>query len=181
MRCFVAIRPTEDVLDRLESLASLVPVGRTPPRDNLHLTLAFLDELAPEDVNDIHQALSEITHPPVPVAFQGIDLFGTSRPVILHAVVEADPLLVHLHEKIVQAARGCGIALKRRRFRPHVTLARFNRAPAGADAQRLGAFLAANAMSEIPGFQAKAFSLYQSRLGGGPARHDELASYPLDA
>ncbi|NDR57490.1 RNA 2',3'-cyclic phosphodiesterase [Aliiruegeria sabulilitoris] len=179
MRCFLAITPPDPVLDRLEMLSARLPVGRTPPRENLHLTLAFLDEVPEMQARDLHLALSEISHPAVEVTFAGLDLFGGAKPEILHAAVRPEPGIVHLHDKVQQAARQSGLALKRTRFRPHVTLARFNRAPSGEAADRLADFLRANALAEIPGFRAESFSLYQSELGHGPARHSELARYEL--
>ncbi|SDI80108.1 RNA 2',3'-cyclic phosphodiesterase [Aliiruegeria lutimaris] len=179
MRCFLAISLPDPVLDRLEMLAARLPVGRVPPRENLHLTLVFLGDVAEMQARDLHLALSEITHPAVEISFAGLDLFGGAKPEILHAAVRPEPGIVHLHDKVQQAARRSGLELKRTRFRPHVTLARFNRAPSGEAADRLADFLQANALADIPGFLAESFSLYRSELGHGPARHSELACYEL--
>ncbi|RYH10842.1 RNA 2',3'-cyclic phosphodiesterase [Tropicimonas sp. IMCC6043] len=176
MRLFVAISLPEGLLDRLEALAARLALGRPTPRENLHLTLAFLDEVAETVLPELDDALGAIHLPSVPVAFTGLDLFGARSPEILHASVRQAPGLIQLHESVLRAARGTGLSLARRRYRPHVTLARFNRPPA---TDRLGAFLADNALAPLPGFEAESFALFRSTLGHGPARHEELARYPL--
>jgi 2'-5' RNA ligase len=179
MRCFLAIPLPPPILDRLNAIGMSVPVGRIAPRDNLHLTLAFLDEVETARLADLDAALSATHSERFRLCLEGLDVFGDPRPQILHASLQASAALVDLQARVTQAARSAGIDLPRRRYRPHVTLARFNRAPRGAQADRLAAFLQANAMALIGEFEVEAFALYRSDLGHGPARHTELATYGL--
>lgn len=181
MRCFVGITPPEDVLDVLETLSAEIPVGRIPPRGNFHITLAFLDEISESQAREVYAALADIRHPVVDIGFAGLDMFGGSQGKILHAAIRPDSLLTELHGKVMRRCRGIGLDLHRVRFRPHVTLARFNRAPKGTDADRLAAYLSDQLPGEIPGFEAREFSLFQSVLGHGPAQHHALARYDLGA
>ncbi|WP_158263524.1 RNA 2',3'-cyclic phosphodiesterase [Aliiruegeria haliotis] len=174
----MAIRPTEDALDRLQALQREIPAARLPPRENLHLTLSFLDDLDDALLAALHERLEAIRQPAFDVTFRGVDLFPGKAPKILYAAIRPDPALLALHGAVRRAAETVGIGLKRERYRPHVTLGRFNRPPGGLDADRLGAFLAVNAMLG-GGFAVSGFSLFRSELGGGPARHTELACYPL--
>ena len=83
-----------------------------------------------------------------------------------------------LHDRILPALHGAGLQLERRRFRPHVTLARFDRT-AQADHERLARFLARNATFPSPPFRVEDFALWRSTLLKAGAVHDELARYPL--
>jgi 2'-5' RNA ligase len=73
-----------------------------------------------------------------------------------------------------------GLVLPRERFRPHVTLARFQRGLRLQDIETLRRFL--NTYSGFPAepFRVAEFSLFQSRLTPDGALHDRLADYPLD-
>lgn len=180
MRCFVAIPLPEPVRDALAALQEGLPVGRPTPYDNLHLTLAFLGDLQDADLLAIHEALGGVRGAPFRAEFDGLDLFGGRQPKILFAGVRRCEPLMDLHASIRSKLSGAGHALPRERYRPHVTLARFNRPPGRDEAARLGHYLQAVALSPVPGFDVDSFSLFRSDLGHGPAIHTELASYPLD-
>ncbi|MDV7141063.1 RNA 2',3'-cyclic phosphodiesterase [Tropicimonas sp. TH_r6] len=179
MRCFIAITLPEAALDQLEALAARIPAGRISPRENMHLTLVFLDEIDHDQAEELHLALSEIHHPALDIDIKGLDLFSSPTPDLLFAAIDPSPALVHLQEKVSTAARNSGISLKRRRFRPHVTLARFNRAPTGPAAERLAEFLGVYSLEMTLSFHAERVSLIQSELGRGPSRYTELAAYDL--
>lgn len=179
MRCFVAIPLTDTVLDTLERVQDAIPGGRITPRENLHLTLRFLGEVTEHQVADLHEALSGIVAQRFGVEIGGLDLFGGRRTQILFAQVGPTAQLSALQRAVVLAARDTGITLGRERFRPHVTLARFNRPPNSVEARRLGEFLQANARFGPLAFDVDGFGLFRSVLGSGPAQHSELAFYGL--
>lgn len=179
MRCFVAISLPEPLLDRLAALQDAIPSGRVTPPENLHLTLAFLGELTEEAALAAHEALGGLRAVPFEVQIAGVDLFGGKAPRVLYAGVRRSEALHDLHARIRSRLVGAGLQLQRERFRPHVTLARFGRPPGRDETARLGQFLQAHAAFELPPFPVASFSLYRSELGHGPARHTELARYPL--
>ncbi|SNT24330.1 RNA 2',3'-cyclic phosphodiesterase [Tropicimonas sediminicola] len=179
MRCFVAIPLPETVRDALAVLQEGLPVGRATPYDNLHLTLAFLGEVPETELLAVHEALSAVRGARFTATFEGMDLFGGRQPKILFAAVRRDEALMALHVSVRTGLAGVGLVLPRERYRPHVTLARFNRAPGRDEAARLGRYLEASALAPVPGFDAESFALFRSDLGNGPALHTELAVYPL--
>ena len=69
--------------------------------------------------------------------------------------------------------------LPRRRFKPHITLARFPRRVPEAARGRMGAWLARNGDRVIRGPEATQFSLYRSQLYPDGPLYQPLASYPL--
>jgi 2'-5' RNA ligase len=177
MRAFLALPMPDDIAAALVRLQSGIPFGRPVPGDNLHLTLAFLED-APEDaLEDLHDLLTGLRAPPVEIRFTGLDSFTEADRGLIFAAVERTEALQALHDRIASLCRQAGLDLPRRRFRPHVTLMRANRRPDGPARDRLAAALGPR--PDLPGFTATAITLYHSTLTPRGAIHDPLASYPL--
>jgi 2'-5' RNA ligase len=167
----------EDTAARLAGLVRGLPVGRRVPEENLHLTLAFLGEVADAGLEELHDALSGLRAVPVELRFEGLGVFGDDRPRALWAAVADDPELDDLHRQIGRAARKAGLAPEARRFVPHVTLARLK--GQREDAAPLARFLADRGGASVPPVRAVAISLMSSRLRPEGAVYEELARYPL--
>lgn len=179
IRAFVAIAPPEEVASALVAAQAGLPAGRAVERGALHLTLAFLGEHPEPLVEDVHYALAAIRHPVFALRLAGLGLLGEGRSQVLHAGVEPAPDLSRLREKVVQAARDAGLAFERRRYRPHVTLARFNAGLGGEEAERVRAFVARGAGFRAEPFEVGEFVLMRSWLGRAGPVYDTLAAYPL--
>lgn len=179
IRAFVALPLPDEVVAALIAAQAGLPAGRPVEPQNFHLTLAFLGELHEPVVEDVHYALQAIRLSAFEVRLAGLGLFGDGRPRVLHAQVEAGPELGKLREKVVQAARSAGVTMERARYRPHVTLARFNAGLTGEEADRLRVFAAHGAGFRAGPFEARSFELMRSRLGRGGPAYEALAAYPL--
>ncbi len=177
-RAFVAITLPTDVADAAEDVAVLLPVPRTVPAENMHLTLQFLGDLTTPQIDDIHTALSAIRAPAFTLQLAGLDTFGGARPRSVHLRCQPDPALDHLQRKIVTATRQAGLEPERRRFTPHVTLARFS--PSSVDRARLGAALLDEAGARIDPFPVTDFRLIESQIGRSGSTYHMLARYPLE-
>ena len=184
MRAFVAIDPPPSVRDALESVQDALPpgLGRLADPDQFHLTLAFLGERHPEEVEAAHEALEGLRHPAFTLALGGLGTFGARAPDVLWAGVrdggQASGSLASLQAKVRSALHGAGIVLERRRFRPHLTLARLSR-PEPAALERLAGFLARWDAFPAPPWEVRDLALWRSTLRPSGAIHEELARYPL--
>ncbi len=181
MRAFVGLTLPDDALDALERLQEEIPVGRIVPAENLHLTLAFLDEQPEVALQALHQELAQIEAGRLTLDFKGLDLFGGGKPRILFAAVELAPPLSRLRDQVRAAAERAEIDLPRARFRPHITLARFGRDMPEHQARRLGAFLQAHGDFSVSDVLVDRMALYGSTLTPDGARYDILADYPMQA
>ena len=177
MRAFLAIPMPEDVAGALIRLQSTIPFGRPVPEDNLHLTLAFLDDAPEQALVDLHELMSALRAPAVEIRFTALDTFTEGERGLIFAAVDRTDALQALHDRIAGLCRAAGLDLPRRRFRPHVTLTRANRRPDGTARDRLAASL--GPVPGLPGFTARAVTLYQSTLTPRGAIHDPIAVYPL--
>lgn len=179
MRSFIAVDMPDKIRDILEDLQSELPAGNPAPPDNLHLTLAFLGEQRVEMLEDLRAALERFSAPAFDLQLSGVDTFGGNDPKVVFAGVLPNPALEHLHGKLKSALHGAGLMLDRKRFRPHVTIARFGQRPRATAMERLRRWLIANADFRTDPFAVKKIVLYRSTLSRSGAIHDELAHYPL--
>ena len=179
MRLFVAIELPEAVQDRLAQVPGDLGVGRLVPLENLHVTLAFLDHQDTPTATALHEALAGIQLPGFDLRISGVDVFDRRAPRLVFAGVEKTAPLVALRDKVRAAAQSVDIDLRRERFRPHVTLARFRRSMPEQDLDRVGMFLEAHGDLTSPAFAVKGFALYRSILHEDGAIYDRLAGYPL--
>jgi 2'-5' RNA ligase len=171
MRLFVALELPADVRAALAGWAdAAAPAAmRRVPQANLHVTLAFLGERAPEDATTVAALLDELARPVGELAVGGALWLPPRRPGVLAVALEAGPGLGDLHAGLVAAlADAIGFEPERRALRPHVTVAR----------PRRDRSLRATALDPPPPaltFEPEGLVLYRSHTGPGGARYEPLA------
>ncbi len=119
-RLFIAVWPSDDVVERLRELPRKDGPGvRWVPPDNWHTTLRFLGEADPDDVAS---RLDGADLPPATARYgPGIDvMFDKVVVVPVHG-------LDRLAEVIAGVTRDAGSQPPARRFRGHLTVARLER------------------------------------------------------
>ncbi len=178
IRAFVALMLPESLTARLVAVQAGLPVGRAVEPDALHLTLAFLGEHQEPVIEEVHHGLTEIKGQAFSIAVDGLGISG-DPPRALHARVRPNDGLSLLAGAVQRKAHEAGVALKRERFRPHITLARFAK---GATSEKPGAleeFIAARAALRTAPAQIAAFALFRSYLRREGSVYERLAEYPL--
>lgn len=176
MRLFVAIELPPSLCETLAALAIGLPGARWVEADNMHLTLRFIGEVNPAEAEDLDAELSALRAPPAPVRLQGIGTFGQGRKIhALWVAAEKDPALVRLQEAVESAVVRAGFPPERRKFVPHVTLARMK----NPDPARLEGFIGAHNARPFAPFEADSVVLYRSHLTRDGAQYEALERYPL--
>jgi len=176
MRLFVAIALPEDLRAHLSALQQGVPAARWVDPDNLHLTLRFIGEADGGQARDLDTALIQVRAERFSVTLTGVDRFGQGRKSRALWVGVAPALeLDRLQRKVEQAVRAAGFAPGGRRFKPHVTLARFK----GDPGYRLDDHLAHHASFHAAPFEVREFVLYSSQLAPSGAIYTPEAAYTL--
>lgn len=176
-RLFVALPLPAEVRERLASLCSGIPGARWVPPENMHVSLRFIGEVDGADAEDIHEALDGVRAAAFALSITGLGCFESGHKVrSLWAAVNRDEPLMRLQDKVETAVTRSGQASERRKFKPHVTLARFRTGTPGA---RIGSFMERNNALSIGPFPVPAFVLFRSHLGGEGAHYEVLAEYPL--
>ena len=177
-RLFIALPVPEEVSEELAALQSGVPDARWVPVENFHVTLCFAGEVQGATMRDLEEELSDIAFSRFPVAIAGVEQFSSGKqPRALVALVEKNDRLDWLQQKVSTVARNCGIEVERRKFRPHVTLARFG---SGAETgHHIAQFMASFSTFKAGPWLADHFALYSSRQGGSGRIYTEEAAYDL--
>ncbi len=121
-----AVRSKLDALQR--SLAPEIAGARWVGRDEYHLTLAFLGDVADTDLNAVCLAVAESAReiPRFDLEVRGLGTFpDSSRPRVLWAGIVGDlDALATTRQSVFDAAIRAGYRPADERFHPHITLAR---------------------------------------------------------
>lgn len=176
LRLFVAIPLPGPLRRTLALLGGGIPGASWVAEENLHLTLRFIGEIDEGTAADIDDELAGLEAPAVEVVVAGMGQFGEGeRARLLFAAVARTPELVHLQERVEAAVVRGGGSAEKRKFAPHVTLARLK----GAAMPRVQGFIAAHALFRAPPFTADRIVLYSSHLARDGAIYRAEADYPL--
>ncbi len=136
IRSFIALPIPEEtavkffeVAETFSNIEHFQQIRWLPP-ENCHLTLAFLGDFEEMRLERLARNLAQnLADKHVGnLLFKEVSPFPfNARPRVIAALSEATEWLKNLQSSCVKAVRNSGIELDRRRFVPHVTLARLNR------------------------------------------------------
>ncbi len=177
IRLFVAIDPADNVAERLKSICLGLPGARWVPAKQMHLTLCFIGEVEGNIFRDIREALAGVQENVFNLQLDGVGCFPPrGKPRIIWARVAASPDLLRLQKKIESVlVRNVGLASEKKKYAPHITLARLSNTPT----TRVGHFLEEYSLFLSQPFTVKHFTLYSSFLGKKGATHVVEESYSL--
>ena len=127
MRVFVALELPQKTKDNLErssnQFAELSNGGNFVKKDNFHITLHFLGNVAASDLIYIQSAMDSIKDLPAPEL--AVTQFAMLRASdIVCAKLRQSAELVTLHDTLGEKLEACGFEVEHRAYRPHVTLIR---------------------------------------------------------
>ena len=176
MRLFVALDLPWELKQTLAALAINLNGARWVPAPNLHLTLRFIGEANRLQAEEIDHALSALRARGFHLTLAGAGWFEKAgRANTLYISVERNEALLHLQTKIETALRRAGLIAERRRFTPHVTLARMDQPVS----PRLIEFVQARNLFRAPSFLVEQVTLFSSHLGGEVPDYTAEIDYPL--
>jgi len=192
MRIFVALeipqRVRSRIIDFMEGIHEFAPQARWVKPESLHVTLKFIGEKAPAEVESIRQVLAEIQCAALEVVFRGCGFFPTARSARVFWVgIAKNPHLARLANLVEESCSKVGVAREEREFNPHLTLARAgsgtpHRMPGdrrNRTFEKLRERLAAVETMEFGAMRALEFALYQSKLSPKGAHYTALSRFPL--
>ena len=176
MRLFVGLDLPWPIREQFDRLEGGIPGARWVPEENFHLTLRFVGEVAPIEAEEIDLALAALRGKAFDVIFAGVGTFAKAgRETQLWVGVERNPALDHLQGKVETALQRAGLPPERRRFIPHVTLARLD----NAVPQKIAAFVQAHNLFRSAPVAFGHFTLFSSLLGKDAAVYTAEVEYNL--
>lgn len=174
-RLFIAIKPPGAIVATLLGAMGDIAGARWQRADQLHLTLAFLGNVAPATLGALDTALAGIDAPSIHLSCRGVAHFNDDgRPSAVWAAAQPAESLSTLAGKTRYAAQRAGAEPQGRAFVPHITLARLSRTSGD-----IGSFLESRASLATAPHVIEAFGLYESHLGPDGSTYRCLADYPL--
>lgn len=178
MRLFVALELPDPVRDSLALMVGGLPGVRWVPPANYHLTLRFIGNVTSIEAEEVDIALAGIRAKPFELRLRGLGTFEKAgRVQSLHALAERTPGLAHLQAKIETALQRAGLPAEKRRFTPHVTLARTDLVPI----DKLAGYVQAHNLFRTDVVTVEHFVLFSSRLGKEMAVYTPEVEYALAA
>lgn len=165
-RLFLALWPDEAVRGAVAGLArQWVPDGRLIPPENLHVTLAFLGDVAGEAMSRVRTIGAHLSVATFPLELDRIGCWPRQR-ISWIAPSHTPAMLGRLNGELIQKLRKAGFPVPSRRFSPHMTLA------------RRSAPHAFHNVSPVV-WPIERISLIRSRLEPAGARYQILCEWPL--
>lgn len=177
IRLFAGLALPPDLSEELARLQGGIPDARWTAPENLHITLTFIGQVPEDAVEDVDDALASVYAPAFDLNVSGIDSFaqGNDPKVIWLGLGDSKPLHT-LKTRIDDALTRYAIPFEKRKYIPHITLARFRHMP---DMQKTVDFMQAHENIETEAFPVDEFILYSSTSGKNGPVYEPLEYYPL--
>lgn len=146
-------------------------------QDQLHITLVFLGDVSEQRVAQAISVLRDpIPHPPFRFELGGLGAFpprGAPRALWMAVTAGAEDI-IRVQASVAERFEALGGERERRPFSPHLTLARW-RDSRSSDRPRPGQ----RNPPTIASVEARAVTLFQSRLSSAGSTYIRLAECPL--
>lgn len=162
----------------LQWICSGIPNARWQSTEQFHITLQFLGEVQPTPAQRLVESLQQVSVPAFQTSLTGCGVFPHRGPVrALWLGVEDQKPFAALHRQVTRIGSQCGLRVERRRFTPHLTLARFSRRP---PQNLLEDWMENHFAYRSPSFMVNSIHVYRSVLSPQGARYCVEASIPLE-
>lgn len=151
--------------------------ARWVPQDQMHLTLRFLGNCDENQFQDTLAALSQVRIQTFSISPEGVGYFPPrGNPRVLWVGIKQCPELLALRKSIDTALSRTGLAEERKKFHPHITVARMRD---NTHSSAIIPFLTQNSLFKTERSTVKEFHLYSSILRQDGALHRIEETYTL--
>jgi 2'-5' RNA ligase len=188
LRAFIAVEIPHEIHKAIENETAPLRVAlnqslvRWVPTSNMHLTLKFLGDTSPTNVDMLVQILSveASQHSAFEIQFRGLGVFPNSkRPRVIWIGIQAPAGLEALQHGIEAATATLGYPSEERPFSPHLTIGRVKQTARSADMQKIRTALEETKVGMLGSAQVTAVHLFKSDLKQSGAVYTRLFSAPL--
>jgi len=167
---------TSNLQKELNSLVRWVPL------ENMHLTLKFLGDVSPANVDMLTQMISAEADlfECFELLFDGLGSFPSpKRPRVIFIGIQAPAVLNALHRGIESASRRLGYETEERDFSPHLTIGRVKQNVAAPEQQVIRRALEGTKIVSLGTARIDSVHLYKSDLKPTGSVYTRLYSAPL--
>jgi len=173
LRAFIAVEIPHEVHKAIENETAPLratlnkSLVRWVPTSNMHLTLKFLGDVSPTNVDMLAQMLSLEAggHPAFEIQFKGLGVFpNPKRPHVIWIGIQAPDELTALQHGIEAAAAKLGYPPEKRSFSPHLTIGRVKQSINSGDMHKIRTALEGIKVGSLGTAPVSAVHLFKSDL-----------------
>lgn len=180
IRLFLGVQVPGLIAEPLYVLARGLKGARPVSPENMHATLKFLGEIEEPVADEVVAALETLSARAFTVRLAGLGIFEGGRsgqvPHTLFAGIDPETDIRSLRERIERRISPDPVPADRRKYYPHVTIARTR----GVAPVHLGALIQEFGDLKTEPFEVAEFILYSSHLSRDGADYRAEATFPLD-
>lgn len=188
LRSFIAVEIPAELQRAIASHTAALqkalpkPLIRWVPPQNVHLTLKFLGDVSPANLERLAEALKveAAVHEPFPISLGGLGAFPSARRArVIWIGLDAPADLGALQRGVEAAAARLGYGPEERPFSPHLTIGRVGQSASASDQQRIRAALEATTIGALGTARVDAVHIFKSDLQPSGAVYTRLYSLPM--
>ncbi len=187
LRAFIAVEIPAEIQQNVYKQTAAFRRGieslvRWVPAHNMHLTLKFLGDVSPNNVEFLVQMLRNEAAlvPAFDIHLAGLGSFpNLRRPRVIYVGIRAPAALDALQRGIEAAARRLGYESEERPFSAHLTLGRLRQNATAVEQQQIRRALESTQVDVFGTARVDSLHLYKSDLNPGGSIYTRLHSAPL--
>jgi 2'-5' RNA ligase len=188
LRSFIAVEIPAEIQNALAR--STAPLQKDLPKplirwvapQNVHLTLKFLGDVSPVNLERLAEALKveALNHEAFTISVGGLGAFPTPRQArVIWVGLQAPVALMALLRGVEAVAARLGYASEVRPFSPHLTIGRVGQSVSGKDLQRIRTALQGSTVGALGTLRVDALHIFKSDLQPGGPVYAHLYTLPL--
>jgi 2'-5' RNA ligase len=190
LRSFIAIEIPSEIQQAIaRATAGLQeavprPAVRWVAPQNIHLTLKFLGDVSPANLEQLARSLRVETanHPVFRASIGGVGVFPHPRqPRVIWIGCQAPPALVSLYRGVEAVCARLGYVAEKRAFSPHLTLGRVGNSISPTELEHLRLAMQQVEAKDLGIFAVEAVHIFKSDLQPGGSIYTRLYSLPLQS
>ncbi len=187
VRAFIAIEIPHTIQQSIHRATATLrhELGETVrwvPPHNIHLTLKFLGDVSPAQIEALTRSLrlEADSHPPFDMRIYALGSFPSLRRArILWAGIQASAGLEALNRGVESVCARLGYESESRAFSPHLTIGRIRQEASAADGQKIRRALEATKIDSLGVVRVDSVQLFKSDLKSDGAVYTKLFSASL--
>jgi 2'-5' RNA ligase len=187
LRAFIAVEiplPIRQAVCKATSALQkeLQTLVRWVPMENMHLTLKFLGDISPSNLDMLTQMISAEADlfDCFELHLDGLGSFPSlKRPRVIYIGIQAPAVLNALHRGVESASRRLGYESEERDFSPHLTIGRVKQNITATEQQTIRRALEGTKINSLGTAKVDSLHLYKSDLKPTGSVYTRLYSAPL--
>jgi 2'-5' RNA ligase len=187
IRSFFAIEISQENLSRIDKLLDKLKASSPKPvkwvrSQNMHLTLKFIGEFDPNDLENARSGLEKAlkTLHPFRIGIKKMGAFPSiARPKVIWLGINADDALPRLVKAVNAVTEELGYPSERRPFSAHITLGRVKSYASLDELKMIGGLVNTNKVIEIGAQKVDKLHFLRSQLTPKGPVYSELFNIPL--